>query len=62
MNFSKNIKMQHRLRWSLRREVNGLFLVLGVLLAMMLLPAPGEAEFQSRDVQMNDIVVVEDLK
>ena len=62
MNFSNKSKTHHRMRWSLRSEVNGLFLVMGVLLAMMLLAAPGEAEFQARDVQMNDIVVVEDLR
>ncbi len=62
MNLNNNIKTQHRLRWSLKSDVNGLFVVLGVLLAMMLLPGPSEAEFQSRDLQMNDIVVVEDLK
>lgn len=62
MNLTKNIKTHHRLRWSLRSEVNGLFLVLGVLLVMLLLAAPSEAEFNSRDVQMNDIVVVEDMK
>ena len=62
MNLDKNIKTQHRLRWSLKSDVNGLFVVLGVLLAMLLLLGPSEAEFQSRDLQMNDIVVVEDLK
>ena len=62
MNLDKNIKTQHRLRWSLKSDVNGLFVVLGVLLAMLLLLGPSEAEFQSRDLQMNDIVVVEDLQ
>ena len=46
----------------MKREVNGLVVVLGVLLALMLIPGPSEAEFQLRDVQMNDIVKVEDLK
>lgn len=52
----------YRSRWSMKRDVNGLVIVLGILLALMLIPGPSEAEFQLRDVQMNDIVKVEDLK
>lgn len=61
MNMNNNEKAPHRLRLSLGNDVNGLFVVLGVLIAMMLLPGPTEAEFQARDVQMNDIVKVNDL-
>ena len=61
MNLSEHNRT-YRSRWSMKREVNGLVVVLGVLLALMLIPGPSEAEFQLRDVQMNDIVKVEDLK
>jgi hypothetical protein len=46
----------------MRGDVNGLILVLGVLVALMLLPGPTEAEFKAQDIQMNNIVTVEDLK
>lgn len=48
--------------FSMRGDVNGLILVLGVLIALMLLPGPTEAEFKARDIQMNNIVTVDDLK
>lgn len=51
-----------RRRFTLRGDINGLVLVLGVLVALMLLPGPTEAEYQARDIKMNDIVTVEDLK
>ena len=48
--------------FSLRGDVNGLLLVVGVLLALMLLPGPSEAEYQARDIKMNDIVRADDMK
>ena len=62
MHINRNIKTEHRSRLSLRSDVNGLFIVLSVLFAMMLLSGPSEAEFQAGDIKMNDIVVVDDLK
>ena len=62
MQTEKNIATDHRLRFSLRNDVNGLWVVLAVLVALMLLPGPSEAEFQARDIKMNDIDVVDDLK
>ena len=49
-------------KFSLRGDINGLALVLGVLIALMLLPGPTEADYKASDIQMNDIVRVEDLK
>lgn len=46
----------------MRSDVNGLWVILAVLIALLLLPGPSEAEFQARDIKMNDIVVVDDLK
>lgn len=60
MQMQSNVK--HRLRFSLKNDVNGLVLVLGTLVALMLLPGPSEAEFKARDIQMNNIVTVDDMK
>ena len=49
-------------KFSLRGDINGLVLVLGVLVALMLLPGPTEADYKARDIQMNDIVRVTDFK
>lgn len=48
-------------RWW-RSDVNGLFLVLAALIALMLLPGPGEADYQPRHIEMNNIVTVDDMK
>lgn len=60
-NFS-HAKSRFRSRLALNGDVNGLVLVLGVLIALMLLPGPTEAEYKASDIQMNDIVCVQDLK
>ena len=62
MQNNSNIKAHNRLRFSMARDVNGLLLVIGVLVALMLLPGPTEAEYQARDIKMNDIVTTHDLK
>ena len=61
-NATNSATLAPRWRLLLRSDVNGLLVVLGVLVALMLLPGPTEAEFQARDVQMNDMVKVYDLK
>ena len=55
-------KTSARSRFSLRGDVNGLILVLGVLVALMLLPGPTEADFHVEDIKMNDIVKSYELK
>ncbi|MGI9480112.1 MAG: hypothetical protein ACR2PI_25650 [Hyphomicrobiaceae bacterium] len=62
MQMNNNEMAPSRWRLLLRSDVNGLLVVIGVLVALMLLPGPTEAEFQARDVQMNDMVTVDDLK
>ena len=62
MQMHNNEMAPSRWRLLLRSDVNGLLVVIGVLVALMLLPGPTEAEFQARDVQMNDMVTVDDLK
>ena len=59
---NSNAKAPHRSWFSLRGDINGLVLVLGVLIALILLHRPTEAEYKSSDIQMNDIVVVKDWK
>lgn len=63
MRKTHNKNAPFRLRNWLRADVNGLFVVLGLLLAvLLLLPAPTEAEFRAGDVQMNDIIRADDMK
>ena len=59
---NSNVKAPHQSWFSLRGDINGLVLVLGVLLALILLHRPTEAEYKASDIQMNDIVVVRDWK
>ena len=59
---NSNVKVPHRSWFSLRGDINGLVLVLGVLIALILLHRPTEAEYKASDIQMNDIVVVKDWK
>ena len=62
MQTDNNNATEHRSRFSMRSDINGLWVVLAVLVALLLLPGPSEAEFQARDIKMNDIVVVDDLQ
>lgn len=62
MEMNNNEMAPSRWRLFLRSDVNGLLVVLGVLGALMLLPGPSEAEFQARDVKMNDMVKAYELK
>jgi hypothetical protein len=62
MTDTKNVKAHHRSWLSLRGDINGLVLVLGVLIALILLHRPTEAEYKASDIQMNDIMVVKDWK
>lgn len=62
MQMNKNIAAEQRPRFSMKSDVNGLWVIFAVLVALLLLPGPSEAEFHARDIKMNDIVVVEDMK
>jgi hypothetical protein len=62
MTDTSNVKAHHRSWKSPRGDVNGLVLVLGVLIALILLHRPTGAEYKVSDIQMNDIVVVKNWK
>ncbi len=48
--------------YALRGDINGLFIVLAVLIALLLLPGPSEAEYKRSDMLMNDIVQTSDFR